>query len=90
MRLAAREDEGGSVISVTDDGHGIPESEQQYVLDPFYTTKAVGVGMGLTKANRVMQEHGGTLEVESAPGLGTTVSLRLPGMAITDHAAVPA
>jgi signal transduction histidine kinase len=36
--------------------------------------------MGLTKAQRVMQEHGGTLEVQSAPGHGTTVFLRLPAM----------
>jgi methyl-accepting chemotaxis protein len=78
--LEAKRSETGSVIIVTDDGHGIPEAELQYVLDPFYTTKAVGVGMGLTKALRAVQEHGGTLEVQSAPGHGTTVFLRLPAM----------
>jgi len=65
-------------IAVTDNGCGIPEDELQYVLDPFYSTKPVGVGMGLTKANRIVQEHGGSITVESAVGQGTTIRVLLP------------
>lgn len=65
-------------IAVTDNGCGIPEDELQYVLDPFYSTKPVGVGMGLTKANRIVQEHGGSITVESAVGKGTTIRVLLP------------
>lgn len=65
-------------IAVTDNGCGIPEDELQYVLDPFYSTKPVGVGMGLTKANRIVQEHGGSITVESAVGQGTTIRMMLP------------
>lgn len=64
-------------IAVTDNGCGIPEDELQYVLDPFYSTKPVGVGMGLTKANRIVQEHGGSITVESAVGQGTTIRMLL-------------
>ncbi|MFP5223724.1 MAG: cache domain-containing protein [Acidobacteriota bacterium] len=92
IRLAARrhpgQDGGGAMeIAVTDTGRGIPEGELQYVLDPFYSTKPVGVGMGLTKANRIVQEHGGSITVESAEGKGTTVRLLLPEQA-PDIAAV--
>ena len=65
-------------LTVTDNGRGIPESELAYILDPFYSTKAVGIGMGLVKASRIIQEHGGTLAVTSAPGAGTTVEMLLP------------
>ncbi|MBI4803620.1 MAG: cache domain-containing protein [Desulfovibrio sp.] len=80
VRLEAKKSDTGCEIAVTDDGHGIPEAELQYVLDPFFTTKAVGVGMGLTKAHRAVQEHGGTMEVQSVPAQGTTVTLILPAM----------
>lgn len=83
IRLAARVRSGtdGSQdveIAVSDNGCGIPEDELQYVLDPFYSTKPVGVGMGLTKANRIVQEHGGSITVESAVGQGTTIRMLLP------------
>jgi len=83
IKLAASERTGkdGSQdveIAVSDNGCGIPEDELQYVLDPFYSTKPVGVGMGLTKANRILQEHGGSITVESAVGQGTTIRMLLP------------
>jgi len=66
------------VLEVADNGRGIPSSELPYVLDPFYTTKAVGIGIGLSKADRIIQEHGGLLYISSEEGRGTTVSIRLP------------
>jgi methyl-accepting chemotaxis protein len=81
IRLSARPGEGSAEIAVTDDGRGIPEEELAYVYDPFYSTKSVGVGMGLTKAQRVLQEHGGTLSIETAQGRGTTVRLIVPAQA---------
>ncbi len=76
--LRAWESEGFLRIEVSDDGRGIPESEQAYVLDPFYTTKPVGIGMGLTRAARIVQEHGGTLTLASDPGHGARVEMILP------------
>ncbi|MCM0755182.1 DUF3369 domain-containing protein [Desulfovibrio aminophilus] len=76
--LRAWESEGFLRIEVSDDGRGIPEAEQAYVLDPFYTTKPVGVGMGLTRAARIAQEHGGTLTLASDPAHGTRAEIVLP------------
>jgi len=67
------------VITVTDDGAGIPEDHLARVTDPFFTTKPVGEGsgLGLAIARRVLEEHGGRLEIASKPRKGTVVSLLL-------------
>ncbi len=79
VRLSARGEDGGVVFAVEDNGPGIPGEELEYVFDPFYTTKTVGVGMGLTKANRAVQEHGGDIAIQSVEGEGATVTLTVPG-----------
>ncbi|XXJ18907.1 response regulator [Desulfovibrio caledoniensis] len=73
-------------VRISDDGPGIDKEVLPYVTDPFYTTKAQGVGMGLTKVKRVIcDEHGGTLLIESPaangenrPRPGTSVTFDLP------------
>jgi len=67
-------------IDVIDDGTGIEPDELAKIFDPFYTTKAVGEGsgLGLAIARRVIEQHGGAVRVESAPGQGTRISLNLP------------
>jgi signal transduction histidine kinase len=65
-------------LAVQDNGRGIPPAELDFVLDPFYSTKTVGVGLGLPRAERIAQEHGGTLSVSSPPGQGTLVEMLLP------------
>jgi signal transduction histidine kinase len=69
------------VVRVSDTGAGIPDDVRPMIFDPFFTTKDVGrgSGQGLPLARGVVQEgHGGTLTVESAPGRGTTFSVRIP------------
>jgi methyl-accepting chemotaxis protein len=80
VRLCARRAGEGTGVefAVSDTGRGIPAGEMGFVTDPFYSTKPVGVGMGLTKAARVAQEHGGRLAMESRLGEGTTARLILP------------
>ncbi len=72
-------------LSVSDTGNGVPEDIIGRIFDPFFTTKPVGegTGLGLTIAHRIVQEHRGTIDVESGPGKGTTFIIRLP--AISDH-----
>jgi len=67
-------------IEVVDDGPGIPREALARIFTPFFTTKEVGKGMGLglTITRQVIKQHGGTLEVDSAPGQGTTFTIRLP------------
>lgn len=71
---------GDAVISFADDGAGIEPDVLQRVFDPFFSTKDVGagVGLGLSVAHDVITAHGGTIEVVSSPGAGTTVMVKLP------------
>ncbi|NDV27685.1 PAS domain S-box protein [Desulfovibrio sp. JC010] len=68
-------------ISITDDGTGIPEEIRDKVFEPFYTTKKVGEGSGQGLAivhDIVTVKHGGTIDIESTPGMGTTFLINLP------------
>lgn len=69
-----------SVISVTDNGVGIPRDRLERIFEPFYSTKDVGkgTGMGLAMVYGTMQEHGGTVTVDSVLGKGTTVRMYFP------------
>jgi signal transduction histidine kinase len=66
------------VIRVSDDGPGIPAPLADKVLQPFFTTKEEGTGLGLSIASRIIEEHGGRLNLTSAEGMGTTFSITLP------------
>jgi signal transduction histidine kinase/ActR/RegA family two-component response regulator len=72
-------DAGRVQIRVRDTGPGIPPGLQLKVFDPFFTTKgAGGTGLGLSISHGIIEEHGGKLSVESAPGLGATFTIELP------------
>lgn len=66
------------IFAVQDRGPGIPARVLERVFDDFYTTKASGSGLGLPFARRVLSAHGGDVEIASAEGEGTIVTLRLP------------
>ena len=70
-----------AVVKITDEGLGIPEKIRDRVFDPFFTTKEVGrgSGQGLTICrSAIVDQHGGTLEFETEPGVGTTFIIQLP------------
>jgi PAS domain S-box-containing protein len=71
-------DDSWLTIVVADTGAGIPPEARRRIFEPFFTTKARGTGLGLAVARRVIEEHGGTIEVTSQPGQGTTFTIRLP------------
>jgi len=71
-------DKQGVVIEVSDTGPGIPEALIPKVFDPFFTTKEEGTGLGLSIARRIVEEHGGLLEVRSKEGSGAAFTLTLP------------
>jgi PAS domain S-box-containing protein len=66
------------VVLVKDTGVGIKKEELARVFEPFYTTKSNGTGLGLAIAHRIMEDHGGTIQVSSTPGVGTTVVVTFP------------
>jgi two-component system NtrC family sensor kinase len=67
-------------LTVRDTGAGIAPEHLGKIFDPFFTTKPVGegTGLGLTISHRIVEEHGGTIDVESAPGAGTAFVITLP------------
>ncbi len=65
-------------ISVTDNGCGIPDALRERIFDPFFSTKPTGTGLGMAIARRIIERHHGTIEIESAEGQGTSVTLILP------------
>ena len=78
--IRAESADAGVRISVEDNGCGMTDEQKKHVFDPFYTTWQVqgGTGLGLSITYGIVQDHGGTIEVESTPGEGTTVSVTLP------------
>jgi signal transduction histidine kinase len=63
---------------VKDNGPGIDKDQQQKILTPFYTTKADGMGMGLSISRSLIEAHDGTLHFNSQPGKGTSFYFTLP------------
>ena len=68
-------------LLVADTGAGIPAEEISRIFDPFFTTKRTGTGLGLSVTYGIIQEHGGTVDVQSRPGAGTTFILSFPAIA---------
>jgi signal transduction histidine kinase len=69
----------GVLIAVTDDGAGIDKTDLSMIFQPFFSAKkGKGIGLGLSICHRIIQNHGGTITVESKPGEGTTFRIHLP------------
>ena len=93
VELGAEAEANGLRIWVRDDGTGIAAENCDRLFQPYFTTKQHGTGLGLFMARKLLAEHGGTIECESAAGAGTTFTVRLPAVQEerTDtHRALPA
>jgi two-component system NtrC family sensor kinase len=74
------------ILTVQDDGAGIPEDVRPRLFRPYFTTKKHGTGLGLFVIRKIVEEHGGAVGVESEPGKGTTFRVELPVPAATSEA----
>ena len=71
-------DQGEVRVGISDTGQGMAPDEMAKIFDPYYTTKSQGTGLGLAIVHKIVEAHGARLNVESAPGRGTTFLLHLP------------
>ncbi|MBI4639620.1 MAG: GHKL domain-containing protein, partial [Candidatus Tectomicrobia bacterium] len=72
------EKKSGMTIQISDTGVGIAQEEIDFIFRPFYSTKKGGTGLGLSFCQRIIEEHGGEITVDSQIGRGTTFTILLP------------
>ncbi len=78
LRIRTEADDAHVTISFVDSGHGIAPEQIGQLFEPYFTTKQNGTGLGLMIVQRIVREHGGTIEVESDRDRGTTFRIKLP------------
>lgn len=80
IRVTCSEQEGRVVVAISDNGQGIEQDKLQKIFEPFFTEKknGKGTGLGLCITKKIIEEHGGNLEIESVRGKGTRIWFRLP------------
>ena len=78
LTIRTGRDDGKFVLSVADTGVGVARENLSKVFEPFYTTKNTGLGLGLATTKRIVEEHGGKIEIRSEGGTGSDVIISLP------------
>jgi two-component system sensor histidine kinase HydH len=78
LTLEAKASNGKCLIAVADSGAGIAREDQQRIFEPYFTTKVKGTGLGLAISRRIIEAHGGTLNVTSKVGQGSRFEISLP------------
>jgi signal transduction histidine kinase len=78
IAISAAQEDGYLSVIVVDSGRGIEARDLQRVFDPFYTTKPLGTGLGLSVVHSIVHEHGGHVVIQSRLGQGTSVQVQLP------------
>ncbi len=78
VKICAKDKDGFVVISIADNGPGFTAEGLEMAFDPFYTTKPVGAGMGLTRAKRIVNEHQGSMTIGNGPDGGARVQVPFP------------
>lgn len=78
LRVGLTSEDGRARVTVSDTGSGIDPAHIDKIFEPYYSTKETGTGLGLAIARKAVEDHDGTITVESTPGHGTTFTVELP------------
>ena len=78
LTVSTFREDGDLAIRIADSGKGMSEEQRAHLFEPFFTTKHAGTGLGLALAQRIVHEHGGSIECQSVAGSGTAFTIRLP------------
>jgi signal transduction histidine kinase len=81
LEIVTRVEDGFIVAEFKDNGHGIPEENLEKIFEPLFTTKARGIGLGLALSKKIIEAHGGSIEVEREAEKGTTFRVKFPNVA---------
>ena len=85
VEVALYRRETDAAVEITDNGEGIAPEARAKILRPFFTTKPTGTGLGLVIAKKIMDLHGGKIEIDTTPGVGTSVRLVIPAKTCRHH-----
>jgi two-component system, NtrC family, sensor kinase len=87
LTIDARNENEKVIVEVIDTGVGIPADNLPKIFEPFFTTKEIGrgTGLGLAVCYGILTEHGGTLDVQSTVGTGTTFTITLPAVNLQEE-----
>lgn len=78
LRIATALEDEYAVMRFCDNGSGVPPENLEKIFEPFFTTKAKGTGLGLAITKQIIEQHHGIILMESQPGSGTTITVKLP------------
>ena len=78
LSINTRKNNGTLEIQISDSGPGITDDDLNKIFEPLYSTKIYGVGLGLSIVKQIIEQHGGSIEIKSIKGQGTSVNLILP------------
>jgi signal transduction histidine kinase len=81
LSVATRVEGEYALVEIADTGTGMTEEQVSHIFEPFYTTRRAGLGLGMSYAKKIIEQHGGSVAVESRFGEGTTIRVSLPARA---------